>query len=250
MNYSPGKRLLLIVVILFLGGCATTTGAGLSTSESATDAGTPNIDPFERVNRQVYAFNQDFDNKILIPIAKNYREHVPNPVRTAIYNFFNNVTEPRNFINSLLQGKLHNAADSLSRLLVNTTVGLGGFIDIATMSGLERRIEDIGQTLAVWGFGPGPYIVLPILGPSSGRDVFGVYTYFNYTDPRGYISDRAARFSMFAVDLVDTRSRFLRATSVFGFASLDPYLFERESYFQTRNDLIYDGRPPIDEYGQ
>jgi phospholipid-binding lipoprotein MlaA len=251
MNILPSKRLLIFLGILFLNGCATTGSNMEKPAEAAMNAEPVNIDPFEKMNRAVYAFNQDFDNKILIPLARNYREHVPNPVRQAIYNFFINIAEFRNTVNSLLQGKLHNAADSMSRMLVNSTVGLGGFIDIATMVGLERRIEDIGQTLAVWGYGPGPYIVIPILGPSSGRDIFGLYSYFNYTDPLGrYLDDSTVRFSLLALDMVDTRSRYLRATNVFGFASLDPYIFERESYFQTRRDMIYDGRPPIDDYNQ
>ena len=236
--------------IVILSGCATTGNAGGQPADEPAAADAINIDPYEKMNRAVFAFNQDFDKKILVPLANNYREHVPNPVRLAIYNFFINAAEFRNIINSLLQGKLHNTADAISRLLVNSTVGLGGFIDIATMTGLERRVEDIGQTLAVWGYGPGPYIVLPILGPSSGRDLFGVYSYFNYEDPLGYIDNTTARFSLLALDMVDTRSRYLRATSVFGFASLDPYLFERESYFQTRRDMIYDGHPPIEEYSQ
>ena len=131
-------------------------------------------------------------------------------------------------------------------MFVNTFFGLGGFVDIATQTGLERHVEDIGQTLAVWGAGFGPYIVIPILGPSSGRDLFGLYSYFFYTDPLGYIDDSTARFSMLVLDMVDTRSRYLRASSVFGFASVDPYLFARETYFQQRLDMIYDGSPPMD----
>lgn len=123
-----------------------------------------------------------------------------------------------------------------------------GMVDIATQTGLERHVEDIGQTLAVWGAGFGPYIVIPILGPSSGRDLLGLYSYFSYTDPLGYISDTTARFGMLTLDLVDTRSRYLRASSVFGFASVDPYLFARETYFQQRLDMIRDGAVPVEQY--
>ena len=245
------KIALLVLIPIIMAGCASTTKNNLGNIEqnqASVDAVNP--DPFENVNRTIYKFNQDFDKAILIPFAKGYRKYLPRPIRLAIYNFFSNTAEGRNFVNSLFQGKIHNAVDSFSRLFVNTTLGLGGLIDIATLSGLERHVEDIGQTLAVWGFGFGPYIVIPIIGPSSGRDIFGLYSYFNYTDPLGYLDDRTARFSILVLDMVDTRSRYLRASSVFGFASVDPYLFERESYFQQRLDFIYDGLPPVDEYDQ
>ena len=232
-----------------MAGCATNAQKDISsTDQSQPSAPVTNPDPFEQVNRKIYKFNQDFDKAILIPFAKGYRKHVPRPLRLAIYNFFSNTAEGRNVVNSLFQGKLHRAVDSFSRLFINTTLGLGGLIDIATLSGLERQVEDIGQTLAVWGFGFGPYVVIPIIGPSSGRDLFGLYSYFSYTDPLGYLSDSTSRFSLLVVDMVDTRSRYLRASSVFGFASVDPYLFERESYFQQRIDFIYDGLPPVEIY--
>ncbi len=245
------KILLHLFIVIVLAGCATSSHNDMAVVEHnqlATDEVNP--DPYENINRKIYKFNQDFDKAVLIPFAKGYRKYLPRPLRLAVYNFFSNTAEGRNFINSLFQGKLHNAVDSFSRLFINTTLGLGGLIDIATISGLERHVEDIGQTLAVWGFDFGPYIVIPIIGPSSGRDIFGLYSYFSYTDPLGYLDDSTARFSILVLDMIDTRSRYLRASSVFGFASVDPYLFERESYFQQRLDFIYDGLPPIDVYDQ
>ena len=245
------KIALLVFIPILMAGCASTTKNGLENVEqNQASVDEVNPDPFEKVNRKIYKFNQDFDKAILIPFAKGYRKYLPRPIRLAVYNFFSNTAEGRNFVNSLFQGKIHNAVDSFSRLFINTTLGLGGLIDIATLSGLERHVEDIGQTLAVWGFGFGPYVVIPIIGPSSGRDLFGLYSYFTYTDPLGYLDDSTARFSILVLDMIDTRSRYLRASSVFGFASVDPYLFERESYFQQRLDFIYDGLPPIDEYDQ
>lgn len=245
------KISLLLFIPFFMAGCATTTKNDMANGDqNQLSEEVVNPDPFEDVNRKIYKFNQDFDKAILIPFAKGYRKHLPRPLRLAVYNFFSNTAEGRNFVNSLFQGKLHHAVDSFTRFFINTTLGLGGLIDIATLSGLERHVEDIGQTLAVWGFGFGPYIVIPIIGPSSGRDIFGLYSYFTYTDPLGYLNDSTARFSILVLDMVDTRSRYLRASSVFGFASVDPYLFERESYFQQRLDFIYDGLPPIDEYDQ
>jgi phospholipid-binding lipoprotein MlaA len=242
---------LLLVIPFAMVGCASNSHKDINLADqNLPSSNAVNPDPFENINRKIFKFNEDFDKAILIPFAKGYRKHLPRPLRLAIYNFFSNTAEGRNLINSLFQGKLHHAVDSFSRLFINTTLGLGGLIDIATQSGLERHVEDIGQTLAVWGFGFGPYVVIPIIGSSSGRDLFGLYSYFNYTDPLGYLDDSTARFSILVLDMVDTRSRYLRASSVFGFAAVDPYLFARESYFQQRLDFIYDGLPPIDIYDQ
>jgi phospholipid-binding lipoprotein MlaA len=243
------KYIQIIVLSITLTGCATNSTRGISSSEQNADyISSINPDPYEHINRKIFKFNEEFDDKILIPFARGYRKYLPRPVRIAIYNFFSNTAEGRNLVNSLLQGKLHNAVDTFSRLFINSTFGLLGMIDIATQSGLERRVEDIGQTLAVWGAGFGPYIVIPILGPSSGRDSLGLISYFTYEDPLGYLKDSTARFALLTLDLVDTRSRYLRATSVFDFASVDPYLFARESYFQQRRDFIYDGLAPIEDY--
>ena len=246
MKRISSKCLLLAAIVLTMTSCTTTNQKDIETSDQTPASAIVNPDPFEKVNRGIFKFNQDFDEAILIPFAKGYRQHIPRPARLAVYNFFSNAAEGRNLVNSLLQGKLNHAVDSFSRIFVNTFFGVFGFVDIATQTGLERRVEDIGQTLAVWGADFGPYIVLPFLGPSSGRDIFGLYSYFFYTDPLGYIDDSTSRFSMLVLDLVDTRSRYLRASSVFGFASVDPYLFARESYFQQRLDMIYDGAPPVD----
>jgi phospholipid-binding lipoprotein MlaA len=243
------RYLALVVIIITLSACASNSTKDISSLNQDPDFNSSvNPDPYEKINRKIFKFNEQFDDKILIPFAKGYRKYLPRPVRIAIYNFFSNTAEARNMTNSLLQGKLHHAVDSFTRLFVNTTLGFGGLIDIATKSGLERHVEDIGQTLAVWGAGFGPYIVIPILGPSSGRDSLGLISYFTYEDPLGYLKDSTARFSLLVVDLVDTRSRYLRASTVFGFAAVDPYLFARESYFQQRLDFIYDGLPPIEDY--
>lgn len=243
------SRLLLVLAIITLNACATVNSKQPEMPMPPTDSSWfSKPDPFEKVNRKIFAFNEKFDEIILIPFSKGYRKVLPRPVRIAIYNFFSNTAEGRNMFNSLLQGKVHNAVDSFTRLFINTAFGVFGLIDIATISGLERHVEDIGQTLAVWGFDFGPYVVIPIIGSSSGRDLFGLYSYFSYTDPLGYLDDRTARFSLLVLDMVDTRSRYLRASSVFSFASLDPYQFARESYFQQRLDFIYDGLPPLENY--
>lgn len=243
------SQLALLMAIFALTACATTpTKQGTIPAPISDAESSVNADPYEQVNRKIFAFNEKFDDVILIPFSKGYQKTLPQPVRIAIYNFFSNTAEARNMLHSLLQGKVHNGVDSLTRLFINSTFGLLGLIDIATLSGLERHVEDVGQTLAVWGFDFGPYIVIPVLGSSSGRDLLGIVSYIYYTDPLGYLDDRTARFSLLVLDLVDTRSRYLRASSVFSFASLDPYQFARESYFQQRLDFIYDGLPPVENY--
>jgi len=237
--WRPGQIVVLCLLLLF---------AGLAPADENDDDETT-YDPWEKFNRAIFVFNTDLDNKILIPLARSYQRHVPRTARTAIYNFFSNIAEGRNIIQSLLQGKINNAVDCTARLLVNSTVGLFGFVDIASQSGLPKHNEDLGQTLAVWGFGHGPYLVLPVLGPSSGRDVFGLASYFFYTDPTGYVTDSTSRAMLLVMDLVDTRSRLIGASDVFQQAALvDPYAFQRESYFQLRNNLVYDGQPPRPQY--
>ena len=246
MNSITSRCLSFTVIIFTLTACATNQPKDITPLDQQASSAPVNPDPFEKINRGIFKFNQDFDEAILVPFARGYRKNLHKNIRLGIYNFFSNAAEGRNMVNSLLQGKIHRAVDSFTRMFVNTVFGLCGLIEIATQTVLDRHVEDIGQTLAVWGADFGPYIVLPILGPSRGRDVFGLYSYFFYTDPLGYIDDSTARFSMLVLDMVDTRSRYLRASSVFGFASLDPYLFARESYFQQRLDMIYDGAPPVD----
>jgi phospholipid-binding lipoprotein MlaA len=240
---------ILFATLLMLSGCSTASVKSSAGNVNGDQNQQSNTDPFEPFNRGVYAFNVDLDNKILIPTANSYRKHVPEPARVAIFNFFSNVAEGRNIIHNILQGKFHNAIDCTARLLVNSTVGLFGLVDIASLSGLPKHKEDLGQTLAVWGFDNGPYLVLPVLGPSTARDAWGIASYFFYTDPTGYLSDTGARIALLLVDLVDTRSRLLHATTVFEQAAVvDPYVFQRESYFQLRNNMNYDGRPPRPQY--
>lgn len=257
-NTSHAMNKLLIKTVVFASmfslvlittGCTSSGSKSHQVNYVEQEPESVNIDPFEPFNRGVYAFNDDLDKKILIPIAKGYQKHVPNPARIALFNFFANVAEGRNILQNLLQGKFNNALECTARLLVNSTVGIFGFVDIASQSGLPKHKEDLGQTLAVWGVYNGPYLVLPVLGPSSTRDVWGTASYFFYTDPTGYLSDTGSRIALLLVDLVDTRSRLLRASSVFDQAAvIDPYIFQRESYFQLRKNLIYDGRPPRQQY--
>lgn len=203
-------------------------------------------DPFESFNRRMYAFNERLDEWFLAPVARRYREIVPDPVQAVVRNFMNNLYEPTNIINSALQGKADQAANDTSRLVVNSTVGVLGLFDVATRIGLERHDEDFGQTFAVWGFPSGPYLVLPFLGPSNIRDGIGLLPYYYGTDLRFYPDDFGVRLALTAIDVVDTRARLLGASKVLEL-QLDPYIFTRESYRQQRLNKIHDGNPPLDE---
>ena len=226
---------LLIVVAILLPGCATTG----SLDEYS--------DPFEKYNRAVYKFNDGVDKVLLKPIAKGYRKVIPSPVRRSVGNFFRNLLEPTTIINDILQGKFENAVTDFSRLLFNTSFGLLGIFDVATGMGIERHQEDFGQTFAVWGFKPGPYIMLPFLGPTNLRDGIGLLPYYLVTDPRLYNSDTTVNLALLGVNAVDSRAQLLTGSKLLEL-QLDPYAFLRETFNQRRVNLIFDGDPPLEEF--
>ncbi len=230
---TVGKWLATGLLCLALGptsGCATVS----SSSEEN--------DPFEKMNRGILEFNLNVDRIILKPIAKPYHEHVPSPVRKGIGNFFSNLREPVTVVNALLQGKAGQAGNDTLRFLVNTTVGVLGVFDAASALNLPKHKEDFGQTLAVWGAPAGPYLVLPFLGPSNLRDTTGMIPQFAYGDALGYM-DSPERFYTSGLRLVDARSRLLDADELLE-VQPDPYLFLRETWRQSRTNLIHDGNPP------
>jgi phospholipid-binding lipoprotein MlaA len=222
------------ITFTVLGGCAT-TGAG----------GDPR-DPFEPMNRAVYKFNDEFDKAIAKPVAEAYRAFVPDAVRTGIGNFFSNINDVLVSLNNALQGKVPDAINDLGRVAVNTTLGVLGFRDVATELGVPKNNEDFGQTLGRWGFRDGPYIVLPILGPSSVRDTFG-WVGDVYTSPLVGIDNVNWRNSLIGVRFVTVRADLLEASAILETAALDPYEFVRDAYLQRRRNLVYDGNPPEDK---
>ncbi|GHA14390.1 ABC transporter [Arenicella chitinivorans] len=201
-------------------------------------------DPLEGFNRKAHAFNDLADRAILRPTAKVYDTVVPEPAQQGVSHFFGNLREPVNLINNLLQGKFDGALHSTYRFVVNSTVGVFGLFDVASSYEVEARREDLGQTLAAWGVKPGPYIVIPFLGPSNLRDgtaravgTFGYYPINELSD------DTSVRLGLAALDIVDTRARFLGTDDVLN-RQLDPYLFLKSAYESTRINAIYDGNPP------
>lgn len=235
MNYFLGRfRVSLICAVAslaLLGGCAST--------------GNPR-DPLEPINRGIYTFNDGFDTVLLKPAAELYRGMLPQFVRTGVHNVFSNINDVIVALNNLLQGKVVNAVSDVGRIAVNTTVGLLGVFDVATHIGLEKHDEDFGQTLGYWGIGDGPYIVLPILGPSSLRDSVGVFVDFK-TDPLTYVDPTRDRNIIWGVRAVNRRSELLDASKILETAALDPYEFVRDAYLQRRRNLVYDGSPPKEQ---
>jgi phospholipid-binding lipoprotein MlaA len=217
-----------------LGACASIPpGAG----------GNP-ADPWEVYNRHMFDLNDRVDRVTLKPVARAYEAALPRDLRVCINNVFLNLLEPVNAINNLLQAKPSEAMSDVARLFWNSTAGLLGCFDVAAKAGAPRSNEDFGQTLGRWGFGPGPYFVLPLLGPSSVRDASGRLFDFLGTDPLWYIQDIPVRNSLVGARLVDTRASLLPAEKVLDAAALDRYQFVRDAYLQLRRNLVYDGNPP------
>ncbi|MBI3052821.1 MAG: VacJ family lipoprotein [Betaproteobacteria bacterium] len=202
-------------------------------------------DPLEPLNRAVYQFNDALDKVVMKPVATVYREVLPDFARTGVTNFFNNLYDILTALNSLLQGKIADAASDVGRIAVNTTLGLAGLIDFATEVGLEKHKEDFGQTLGRWGIGDGPYLQVPFFGPSSFRDVLGAYVDFR-VDPIRWIwrDHMATRNSLWGLYFVNLRASLLDSTKILEEAALDPYEFQRDAYLQRRRNLVYDGNPP------
>ncbi len=187
-------------------------------------------DPFERVNRATFAFNDALDRRVARPIATGYRRVTPDAVETGVSNFFSNAAYPTVLVNNLLQGKLKDALNDTGRLLLNTTLGLGGLLDPASAAGLARNDEDFGQTLGRWGVASGPYVMLPLLGPYTLRDGFGSLA-DEFTEPRQYLSDDA---------------RLLDADALLAQAG-DRYVLVRSAYLQRREYQVLDGDVPFEE---
>lgn len=228
--------------LLLLGACAT-AGArrGDGAGQPPADAASASDDPFEPFNRAMYTFNDKLDRYFLKPVAKGYRAVLPRFARRGVSNFFGNLHEPVVMVNDALQGKLKHAASDLGRFLTNTTLGIFGLFDVATHFGLERHNEDFGQTLGVWGVNPGPYLVLPIFGPSNFRDGIGLYADHELYPPT-HMEEQSTAWKLFAVELVDTRAQLLDAGDILEQAAgQDPYVFVREAYRQRRQSLIHDG---------
>ncbi|WNK19221.1 VacJ family lipoprotein [Halomonas piscis] len=229
---APGvKRAALLMpavaLTVVLGGCASSATKGEPHPE----------DPWEGFNRKVFVFNDVLDRYALRPVAKGYRTITPEPVEDSVGNFFSNLGEIRTVLNSLLQGKGENASRATSRLLINTTAGIGGLFDVATKMDIRQEKEDFGQTLATWGWTDSRYLVLPFLGPSTLRDATGLPADIA-TYPVTYVDDDKTRIALGALNLIDKRAGLLDQEDLI---QGDRYRFMRDAYLQNRAFKISDG---------
>lgn len=215
------------------------TGTGCVSIPGEPD---PN-DPWEPFNRSMYDFNDGIDKDIIAPVAELYLK-LPDGGRTAIHNFLVNLGYPTTIINQFLQGKFERGLEDTMRFIFNTTFGLLGFIDIAGPTGLARNQEDFGQTFAVWGIPQGNFLTLPILGPQTVRSAVGWPLDF-VTKPLFWIETPGEFAALVGVNIVDTRARLAPAIKLRDETAFDPYIFTREAYLQQRQNLIYDGNPPV-----
>ena len=225
-----GRALVAVVGLALLVGCA---------SGPRNDP----RDPLEPYNRGVTQFNEQVDAIVLKPVATAYKEVTPPLVRTGVSNFFANLTDVWSFVNNVLQLRLEGAASSFMRVNVNTFLGLGGVLDVASEIGIDRYRQDFGLTLGSWGMDTGPYLVLPILGPSTVRDTLALPVDM-MGNPVRYVDPTSARNSLYALRAVDARANLLRAGSVLDSAALDKYSFTRDVFLQVRSQA---GAVPYDK---
>jgi phospholipid-binding lipoprotein MlaA len=223
-------KTLAISILLLLQACASVKNADVR-------------DPWESLNRSVYNFNEVLDNAAIKPAAKVYTAVLPSPVRTGIHNFLGNLGDVWTLANTAMQLKGQAAAETFMRISVNTVFGLGGVLDVASEMRLEKRNEDFGQTLGYWGVKSGPYLVLPLLGPSTLRDSLATPIDMQGNAVQQF-NDTATRNALTGLRVMDVRSSLLEPLDVIKAAALDPYTFVRDAYLQKRENDVYDGNPP------
>ena len=245
---NPSRRFIAVLMaVVFFHGCS-------STPTKPKDE----RDPMEGWNRSVQSFNDRLDDYVMKPIATGYKKVTPSPIDKGITNFYNNVEDVTVIGNDLLQFKMKQTGQDIGRLLVNSTVGLAGLVDVASKMNLPKHNEDFDQTFAMWGVPSGPYLVLPMLGPSTPRGMAGLAgdtasNPINWIMPMAGYSMSGWHFTDWivlgsgALRLTDQRADLLSASKIMDEASVDRYEFIRNAYFQQRNYVIHDGAPPLDE---
>lgn len=246
----------LFVIVLFtcfavLQGCTTipkNSNQSLDSADSYQDVDA--IDPHEKVNRASYDFTDRVDRVVVEPVVNVYVDYVPGEAQRAIGNFYDNLAYPNVVLNSFLQGKIKQGFQDTLRFAINSSIGLFGLFDMATHMGLQEHDEDFGQTLGVWGVNPGSYLFIPLIGPSSNRDVtnipVGIFT--NALFYAGFAIGTAFAAPLTVLGAIDKRARLAGPMRIRDEAALDPYLFVREASMQQREFLVHDGKLPLDLY--
>lgn len=229
------------------GVCAATArllaAATIATLVGGCALGPSRDDPFEPMNRVSYQVHQVVDGQIIKPMVQAYVDYTPRLVRLAVSNFFGNIEDLFSAINGMLQGKGEKAGNDLGRVITNTGFGVLGLIDVASDAGIEKGNEDFGQTFGFWGIPQGPYLFIPVFGPTTVRDGTGSIIR-GYASPIGHIPDVSTRNILWGIGFVDLRASALQAENVVNQAALDPYTFIRRAYLQRREYLVHDGKPP------
>jgi phospholipid-binding lipoprotein MlaA len=229
------KSFLVFSLGVMLSGCAC-----LKTPEPEKET----IDPYEPVNRAIFKFNKHADTYVIKPVATGYTKALPDTVRSRVTYFFDNLRDVTTSVNDILQGKFKSFAHDGSRLLINSTLGILGTFDPATHLGLEKRKEDFGQTLAVWGYENSAYLVLPILGPCTVRDTAGLAVDYYGLSVWPFVESDKTRIALTTLDLLDIRAQQLKNEDIIKSVSVDEYKFYRDAYLQRRKYLISDGQVP------
>lgn len=228
--FSRTKLLAGVLGVLLLTGCATTGTANSN-------------DPLEGYNRAMFSFNETVDKAVLKPLAEGYDYIAPKPVKIGIANFFGNLGDLWIGVNDLLQGKVVDSLSDVARFLVNSTLGIAGFFDVATEMGMEKHDEDFGQTLGAWGVGEGPYFIVPIIGPKTVRDALALPLDWK-GNPVTWIKDDETRYALLGLQIVSERYALLGVDKTLEEGTLDKYIYARDFYLQKRRYKVFDGKPP------
>jgi len=231
---KPARISLLTMMLLAQSACTSTNGTA------------KNVDPFEPINRPIYKFNDITDRYLLRPLGQGYNFILPQTARNGVGNFYDNLTYPVTIVSGLFQGKVAQAGSDTLRFLLNSTFGIFGFIDVATPGGLERHDEDFGQTFAKWGIPQGPYIVIPLLGPSTVRDGIGIFANVQ-VNPLVQMSNTSVRDKLLILWYIESRAALIGPDEIIQDA-FDPYLFVRDAYLQNRQFLINDSKTPTNDF--
>ena len=221
-------RIALALYVALLAGCA---------------AAPSRVDPLEPWNRAMYSVHEVVDGNVIKPVAKAYVQNMPELIRTGVSNFFGNIDDLFTGINDVLQGYGNRAGDAFGRVLLNSTFGMGGIFDLASMVGITKDKNDFGLTFGKWGAPEGAYLFIPLFGPTTVRDGTGWLVRI-YTTPTGYIDNIPLRNSIWGIGYLDTRAQLLQSEDVLDTAALDKYRFLRNAYLRARRYQLYDGKPP------
>lgn len=223
---------LLIVVLFFT----------MTSAPSFAD----DFDPIEDVNRVTYSFNELFDNTIFEPLSRAYKAYIPDFAQTGVRNFFGNLRDVQTLANQIIQLKPIDSANTLGRIIINSSIGIGGLVDVSSSLGITTKDEDFGQTMAVWGVPDGPYVVLPFLGPSTLRDSLGIFVDISSDSNMINKMNGSELITANTLNAIDRRVELLPTTDLFK-QSDDPYTSMRSTYLQNRRYEIFDGNPPIED---